>query len=323
MCLRGLLSREHSFSYDRYMSRKLLKSIATVLVLIITISGFIYYFVTHPLVRQQLSNTSFGTLALIFVLYICVIGAISLVTYTTLLLCKLKLKAGESALLTAYASVVNFFGPLQSGPAFRGLYLKRKHGLHLKQYALAILVFYALYAGISGLFLLSGILGWWMLLAAVAALAVLVLIHKSSIVVAVRLRELNLTAVYALAGATLLQLALVAVIYFVELRAISPGIHFGQAVIYAGAANFALFVSITPGAIGFRESFLLFSQRLHHISSGTIVAANILDRSMYIVLLAVLGMVIFGTHAQRRLHESTEHSETERPGQRKTKAPRK
>ena len=321
MCLRGLLSREHSFSYDRYMSRKLLKSIATVLVLIITISGFIYYFVTHPLVRQQLSHTSFGTLALIFVLYLGVVGAISLVTFTTLLLCKLRLNAGESTLLTAYATVINFFGPLQSGPAFRGLYLKRKHGLHLKQYALATIVFYALYAGISGLFLLSGVLGWWLLPASAVALIAIIIVQKSTLPIAVRLRELNLTAVYALAGATLLQLTLVVVIYFVELRSISPGIHFGQAVIYAGAANFALFVSITPGAIGFRESFLLFSQRLHHISSDTIVAANILDRSMYIVLLAILGFIIFGTHAHRRLQESPGKSETERPGQRDTETP--
>jgi len=71
-------------------------------------------------------------------------------------------------------------------------------------------------------------------------------------------------------------------------------------VIYTGAANFALFVSITPGAIGFRESFLLFSQHLHHIDSSTIVAANLIDRSVYIVLLLLLAAGIFGTHAQRR-----------------------
>ena len=288
------------------MSRTLLKSVAIILVLIITITGFVYYFITHPIVQHQLSTTSIGTLALLFILYLGVVGAISLVTYATLLLCNLKLQAGESLLLTAYATVINFFGPLQSGPAFRGVYLKRRHGLPLKQYALATLVFYALYAGISGLFLLSGVFGWWLFYAAVVALLVLMLVLKSSVPIAVRMRELHMTAVYALAGATLLQLSLVAVIYFVELRSIDHTIHFGQAVVYAGAANFALFVSITPGAIGFRESFLLFSQRLHHISSSTIVTANIIDRSVYIVVLAILGLVIFGTHAQRTLRRTTE-----------------
>ncbi len=279
------------------------RPIATVCILIITVTGFVYYFATHPFVRHQLHQTSLSTLAVIFTLYLGVVVALSLVTLTTLRLCKIRLAPGESALLTMYATVINFFGPLQSGPAFRGLYLKKKHGLHLKQYTLATLVFYALYALFSGIFLLSTILGWWLLIGAIPALIILAFVRTSSWKVTSRFKVLDLDAIYALAAATLLQLSLVAVIYYVELRSIEPGVHFSQAVVYAGAANFALFVSLTPGAIGFRESFLLFSQRLHHISGSTIVAANIIDRAMYIILLAIIGLVIFATHAQRRLQK--------------------
>jgi uncharacterized membrane protein YbhN (UPF0104 family) len=277
------------------------RPIATVAVLIVTVTSFIYYFATHPLVRQQLHQTSWVTLVTLFILYLGVVVALSLVTFTTLRLCNIKLTPGESGLLTMYATVINFFGPLQSGPAFRGVYLKRKHGLNLKQYTLATLVFYAMYAMFSLIFLLSGIMGWWLVIIAIVGIAVLAFVRISTWSVAQRFQVLNLDAIYALAAATLFQLSLVAVIYFVELRSIQHGVTFGQAVIYAGAANFSLFVSLTPGAIGFRESFLLFSQRLHHIDSSTIVAANIIDRSMYIVLLAVIGLVIFSTHAQRRL----------------------
>jgi uncharacterized membrane protein YbhN (UPF0104 family) len=266
------------------------RPIATVAVLIVTVTSFIYYFATHPLVRQQLHQTSWVTLVTLFILYLGVVVALSLVTFTTLRLCNIKLTPGESGLLTMYATVINFFGPLQSGPAFRGVYLKRKHGLNLKQYTLATLVFYAMYAMFSLIFLLSGIMGWWLVIIAIVGIAVLAFVRISTWSVAQRFQVLNLDAIYALAAATLFQLSLVAVIYFVELRSIQHGVTFGQAVIYAGAANFSLFVSLTPGAIGFRESFLLFSQRLHHI-----------DRSMYIVLLAVIGLVIFSTHAQRRL----------------------
>lgn len=231
--------------------------------------------------------------------------ALSLVTFTTLRLCNVRLKAGETMLLTMYASVINFFGPLQSGPAFRGVYLKRKHGLQLKQYTLATLVFYGLYACFSAAFLLYGIVGWWLLAGAGPVIGLLWFLRSSNRAVARKFQTLNLGALYALAAATLFQLSLVAIIYFIELRAVSPDIHFSQAVIYAGAANFSLFVSITPGAIGFRESFLLFSQRLHHISSSTIIAANVIDRAMYIVLLATIGLAIFGTHAQKRLQNKT------------------
>lgn len=288
------------------MLRSIWRPITTVSILIITVAGFIYYFATHSQVRAQLHQTSPVTLAVIFLLYLGVLLALSLVTFTTLRLCNIHLKTGETVLLTMYASVINFFGPLQSGPAFRGVYLKRKHGLSLKQYSLATLVFYGLYALISGLFLLSGVLGWWLLLGALLAVGLLTFMYFSNWSLVLRFQALNLKALYALAGATMLQLSLVAVIYFVELRSVSPGIHFSQAVIYAGAANFSLFVSLTPGAIGFRESFLLFSQRLHHVSSSTIVAANVIDRAMYVALLAVIGLVIFGTHAGRRLQTKTD-----------------
>ena len=224
-----------------------------------------------------------------------------MVTLTTLRLCNIKLAPAESALLTMYATVINFFGPLQSGPAFRGIYLKRKHGLNLKTYTAATLLFYALYALFSGFFLLYGLLGWWLVLGVILICMVGWYVQKRQWSVVKRFHSLDLQALYGLAAATLFQVVLVAVIYYVELRSISPGVHFGQAVIYAGAANFSLFVSLTPGAIGFRESFLLFTQHLHHISSSTIVAANIIDRSMYIVLLAVIGVVIAVTHTGRRL----------------------
>jgi uncharacterized membrane protein YbhN (UPF0104 family) len=285
--------------------KRLWRPIATVMVLIVTIAGFIYYFASHPQVRQQLHQTSMLTLLVLFGLYLLVLVALSMVTLTTLRLCNIRLAPAESTLLTMYASVINFFGPLQSGPAFRGVYLKRKHGLDLKKYTLATLVFYGLYALFSGIFLLSGILGWWLLIGGAFAVAALAYVRRSNQPLLQRFQALNLDAIYALAAATLFQVGLVAVIYFVELRSISPGVHFSQAVIYAGAANFSLFVSLTPGAIGFRESFLLFSQRLHHISSSTIVAANIIDRSMYIVLLAVIGLIIFGTHAQHRLDSNS------------------
>ncbi|HEY5152784.1 MAG TPA: hypothetical protein VII55_02310, partial [Candidatus Saccharimonadales bacterium] len=90
------------------------------------------------------------------------------------------------------------------------------------------------------------------------------------------------------------------------LRSVAPATRFSQAIIYTGAANLALFVSLTPGAIGFRESFLVFSRHLHHISDNTIVAVNILDRSVYIVFLLILAVFIFGTHAQRSLKTKSE-----------------
>ena len=113
-----------------------------------------------------------------------------------------------------------------------------------------------------------------------------------------------------LALATLLQVFIVAVIYFVELRAVNSTISFKQAVIYTGAANFALFVSLTPGAIGFRETFLLLAHRLHHIPDSTVLSASLLDRAIYIVFLGILFLVALSMHAKDRLAVKAEPAES-------------
>ena len=282
------------------MKRAHIRKLAAVTVLVVTVTVFVVYFAKHPEVGQQLANTSLGVIAAILSLYLLAIAALSLVTYSTVRLCKVTMGKPETLLLTAYSAVINFFGPLQSGPAFRAVYLKQKHRVNLKNYGLATLMYYFFWGGFSGLLLLSGVLKLWLIPLALCGLLVGVIILKSRRF-GPRLQQLDLRGWYYLAIATLLQVAVVTVIYYVELVSVAPGTSFGQAVIYAGAANLALFVSITPGAIGFRESFLLFSQNLHHISPDTIVAANILDRAMYVILLLILATFIFGSHAQRSL----------------------
>lgn len=273
---------------------------ATVGVLVGTAFAFVYYFANHPSVGQQLRHTSAGLLGLLLGLYLVSIVALALVTLATLRLCKTGIGQSESFLVTAYSAVINFFGPLQSGPAFRAVYLKKKHGLNLKNYAAASLVYYFFWGVFSGLMLLSGLLKWWLLILAVLAVIGALVIRRLP-AARQRLAGLDLHGWYYLAMATFMQVSVVALIYYSELRKVAPGTSFAHAIIYTGAANLAMFVSLTPGAIGFRESFLVFSRHLHHVSNSTIVAANIIDRSVYIVFLLLLALLIFGTHATRRL----------------------
>ena len=283
------------------MKRASWRPAATVTILLATIAAFIYYFATHSSVRHQLHHASPATLLVILVLYLGGVVALALVNASTLRLCQVRVGASENLLLTAYSSVVNFFGPLQSGPAFRAVYLKKKYGLNLKNYTIATFMYYFFFAAFSGLFLLSGLLKWWLIMLALLGVICMVVLRRNRRISS-RLRDLDLAGWYYLAGASLLQVCLVTAIYYTELRSVAPGTHLSQAIVYAGAANFSLFVSLTPGAIGFRESFLVFSERLHHISNSTIVAANIIDRAMYVVLLLIMALFIFGTHARRQLN---------------------
>lgn len=290
------------------MKRSILRPVATVTVLVVTVTAFVYYFSTHETVRTQLRSTPPLALAIIVALYLLSIMAIAGTFWATLRLCKLRLSGEESLLVTAYSAVVNFFGPLQSGPAFRAVYLKKRYDVNLKNFGAATLMYYFFYGGFSVLFLLFGLLHWWLL--ALAALGLLAMFGLQRVKpVARRIEKLDVHGWYYLAAATFLQVACISLIYFTELKSVAPETTYAQAIVYTGAANLAMFVSLTPGAIGFRETFLLFSQHLHHISNATIVSANILDRAMYIVVLALMGLFIFGTHAKRQLTDVTRNTE--------------
>jgi uncharacterized membrane protein YbhN (UPF0104 family) len=104
-----------------------------------------------------------------------------------------------------------------------------------------------------------------------------------------------------LCAAVLLQLFFTALIYHIELNSNTRSpVSFLQSMSYTGAANFSLFVALTPGAIGIREFFLVFSQKIHGIATAHIVSANVLDRGIYILFLAGSSLFLWATHAGQK-----------------------
>lgn len=276
------------------------RPIAAVTIVIGTIALFANYFIGHPDLRHKLAEVPVGTLILLLFLYGLFTGCLALINEATVRLCRASIQRGESLLLSMYSSIINFFGPLQSGPAFRGVYLKKKHGIKLRDYTLASFAYYFFYALFSGLLLVSGIFGWWTVLLAVLSLVGVHFFTNSRFVRLKGLDRLDHRAWPQMAIASALQVLCLATIFYIEIHAVAPHVGLDQVLIYTGAANLALFVSITPGAIGFREAFLVFTQNLHHISNPTIIAANTIDRSVYLVMLGIQIVLIFGTHARER-----------------------
>lgn len=104
--------------------------------------------------------------------------------------------------------------------------------------------------------------------------------------------------------ATLLQIVSVTLLYFAELK--SLGYHFGlsQILAYTGAANLALFVALTPAAIGIRESFLLLSSSIHNIPAAAIVSAGLVDRAIYLLFLVILFAISSLWHVSSKLNQA-------------------
>lgn len=287
------------------MSKSRLQLIASVVILVATFGLFAQYLHTHPQYISELKSTSPWWIAAII---LANFGLITVLAFISLVLIKMvgkNIGTVENWLLTIYSSMANFFGPLQSGPGVRAAYLKTKHQVSLRNYFLVTLLAYATYAVLSAFMLLIGTRPWWQatLACLAAALVSYVVIRFASRRRARGLGDLHIHPVYiaALIGLTIVQLVFTSLRYYFAIRASGNDVSIGQLVSYTGAANFALFVSITPDGIGIREAFLLFAQDIHHVSTDTIVAANLVDRATYVLFLGMLFVIALSLHAKDRL----------------------
>lgn len=285
-----------------------IKKILAVLLLVVILSLFAYYIIEHPAIIESLRHTSIWLILIIlgcyFILLTCWMGV-----YNQILnLCAKPLKNRENMLLTIYSTLANFFLPLQSGPAVRAGYLKKRHKVSIASYILATFVYFGIYAIISVAFLFVASSYWWLMLPATilaGGFSYLVFNFTKNRLEkkygTVKL-DLSKNKLIKLVGLTLSQLLVQALIYGIELHSL----HVKQFTIrhvfsYAGAANLSLFVSLTPGGIGFREAFLEFSRQLHHFSTNTILAASIIDRGVFLLFLGALFIIMLTTHAKDKL----------------------
>lgn len=284
--------------------KKHIKAILAPIILIATVAVFAWYLHGHPEIVDQLKRINPALLIVLVLLYCVTFTAVVAQLQISVLMYKKHMGIRDNFLLSAYSSLANFFGPGQSGPGVRGLYLKKRVGMRIKDYIFATLLYYACYAVISACLMLGGVRPWWQTAGFVVVAGV-----ASVLVIRWYMRRSKLTesraAILKFGGwmfvATAVQLLVQVVIYSMELRATGSHASLGQMISYTGAANFALFAALTPGAIGIREAFLVFTQNLHHIGNNTIVTANIIDRAAYIVFLGLLFILVFGLHANRRL----------------------
>lgn len=284
--------------------KKHLKSALAVLIVAVTVGAFVQYIRSHPEIIDQIRQTSPITVIALLALY-----AVSFMAYVTVTRVSLRiydkfLSKQENLLFNAYSSLINFFGPGQSGPIFRAAYLKKRHDLGVKQFMFATLIYLAFYAIISVMFVVVGSSPWWqtalLMLATAAASLVTIRWYKKKKGITLK-HGLSARNVGLLLIATLVQVTVLAVIYGIELQQVGAGASVGEILSYTGVTNLTLFVALTPGAIGIREAFLVLSQSLHGIDSSTIVAANVIDRSVYLLFLAILAVMVVTTHAKEKL----------------------
>lgn len=287
------------------MSKKTIRTAGSLLILIFTALVFVWYLQTHPDYVTQLLHTQPHWIVLIITSSLLAMYALNLLYDVLVRMTGKKLQPTENILLSIYSSIANFFGPLQSGPGVRAAYLKTKHKVSLRAYFLVTLLYYAAFASINAFCLLVGTRPWWQaVLASVGAAGIGYGIIRFA--TQKRKKEANLLhitpkLIAALLILTVIQVFFIGLRYYFALQAAGANVSIGQAISYTGAANFAVFVSITPDGVGIREAFLLFAQSIHHVSTHSIVAANIIDRATYVLFLGILFLIALSLHAKNKL----------------------
>jgi len=267
----------------------------SIAVIVVSLALLGFYVATHQDSVRRLLSVSPWVLLALGLLYAGVVLSNVFITYATVKLCKKELPFAGSVSLTVYSTVANFFGPLQSGPGLRAVYLKTKIGLRIRDYTYATLFYYGAFGilNVSLLFINS-----YPLLTLLG-----IIVGAAALYVGVKKFRFHdrLRFIVMICMMTLAQILLTSVIYFIELHATQTAASYMQALVYSASANLSLFVSITPGGIGIREAFIIFTQSLHHISLASIVAAGVLDRAFYVLFLVVLFAVSSALHIKQSL----------------------
>lgn len=298
------------------MAKRILSRLAVVAILLVTAALFVRYFTQHPEYWHKLGQVSPWVVVWVVLLNIIMLGVLVVLSDFTIRMTGKRIGPKENFILTSYSTLANFFGPLQSGPGVRAVYLKSKYKVRIRDYTLATLIGLGLFALYNALFLLVGTRPWWQTMFAVGGVGgfsygvIHFFISRDKEPDDSHFRITGKLLAGIMAG-TFVQAALMVIWYYIELHAVNPGIEFSQAISYTGAANFSLYVSITPAATGIREAFLVFSQGLHHVSTGDIAAANLIDRASYLIFLGLLFLVVLSTHAGSKLRAVKSRGSTE------------
>ncbi len=235
-----------------------------------------------------------------------------------------KMSLLEGFYVAVLSAAGNYFGPILGGASIRAVYLKRHHKLAYSKFASTLAGYYLIVFIANSLFALStlvfiahnnphlagsmfALFGGW--LVALIVLAVVRFPKKllTSGLAGRRIIGGLIRSLYdvesgwgiikrqpkLLTKLTLLAIATLGITFltaWVEFAAIHVHLPLAAMGFYAALSSVSLLISITPGAIGIRESILIVNASLLGITSTQILQVAVIDRGVNFL---VLGGLLF------------------------------
>jgi uncharacterized membrane protein YbhN (UPF0104 family) len=295
-------------------NNKLLK----ISLLILTIILFAGYYLNNRESFVRISDLSAIQVFLIFTGQSLVLLANTITLYVIVSFFHKRIHPSDAARVTAYSSLINFFGFLQGGVGFRGIYLKKYFSIQLKKYALITTVQYLLLLGSAGLLVLIGVgittdIRSALLLASLITLGLLFLflgINKLGVnsILPARFEGIGFVfhsrKIFLLGCSVTLQLLGSLIAYGVALDAIGAHLTVGGLLVFTGISQFSIIIALTPGALGIREGLLLIAQNQMLLTTGDIIVASTIDRIVYFITLALLVPLALNVRSKLGLTEA-------------------
>jgi uncharacterized membrane protein YbhN (UPF0104 family) len=284
---------------------------------LIFVGLFVWFFLTHR------SDFSVLTQIPIYLLLLIALGQLSVIATNVVFQAVLlhiydvRMPWASNFRVIFKSSVINFFGFLQGGAGYRAYYLKKHHGIEYRRFALLFTANYLVVFLISAFFGLVGSLVQLSNSQHAANFGVIVFFGGTTIFL-ITLMFLNPTKIPArnrllrkikdvLSGWELIvrnkkrvfQLFMIGLVqywvltatFFFELKAIHVNTSLAGLMIYSAIVGFSLLVALTPAAIGFRETLLIFARQSLGVSISAILLSATVDRFVYFFLLLVIGIL--------------------------------
>lgn len=291
---------------DRTLKNKFLK----VFVLALTLLLFAYYFLTNQAQFAVIAQVAWWQVVLIMTGQSLVFFSNILILILFVHFIRRKISFIDSARITAYSSLINFFGFLQGGVALRALYLKQRFAMTLRRYVLLTSIQYLVLFALSSIFIFIGMsfVSGISYSAMVAIVSIVVIAVITALLITLRIpfamqaasfarqvaSNIHARPLTALIVLLLFQLAGSLLANFTALQAVGAHVTFGGLLIYTGISQFSVVIAITPGAIGIKEALLLIVQGQMHLHTEDIVLAATLDRLVYFITLALTTPLAIG-----------------------------
>jgi len=231
-----------------------------------------------------------------------------------------KIQFLEGVYVAILSAIGNYFGPLLGGATIRAVYLKKVHNLSYSYFASTLAGYYLiLFAANCVLAIISllniertpfvsSLLIFFTVWLAIMILLMLIRLpninkfkrfekNKASkfIIKALyetetgwRLIQKKRHLVLKLLMLAMLGFAITFVTGLIEFNAVSAEISLAGLGLYTAISTTSMLISLTPGAIGIRESLLLLTSSAVGVSREQILQVAVIDRGVTFIVLAVL-----------------------------------